>query len=165
MKTYLNSITASLLACSAAAQHHKFTLEEFPTNVVHVVALQGETMELEAQENRSTGYSWHLAEIVQDVPVMQLKSTQYFSGDNDDMVGVSGLRSVELECLEVGSAQFRMAYAREHGWTGFFPQFRNGLKEKDTHIKQYIINVNCKGESEPSAKTDKERKASTIDNT
>ena len=61
-------------------------------------------MELEAQENRSTGYSWHLAEIVQDVPVMQLKSTQYFSGDNDDMVGVSGLRSVELECLEVGSA-------------------------------------------------------------
>ena len=77
---------------------------------------------------------------------MKLKSTQYFPGDNDEMVGASGLRSVELECLEVGSAQFRMAYAREWEWSGFFPAFRNGLKEKDTHLKQYVVNVNCKGE-------------------
>ena len=81
---------------------------------------------------------------------MRLKSTKYFPGDED--LGSSGLRSVELECLGGGLAQIRMAYARELEWKGFFPQYRNGLKEKDTHFKQYVINVQCKGEEKSKKK-------------
>ena len=87
---------------------------------------------------------------------MRLKSTNYFPGDNDDMVGVSGLRSVELECLDVGLSTLRMAYAREWEWNGFFPKYRNGLKENEQTVTQYIVKVSCKSGVDETSKAKKD---------
>ena len=48
MKNFETYLATSLLYIVGAAQTHKFTLEEFPARVAHIVALQGETVELEA---------------------------------------------------------------------------------------------------------------------
>ena len=95
---------------------------------------------------------------------MKLKETKYFPGDEE--LGASGLRSVELECLSDGLAKIRMAYAREWEFKGFFPEYRNGLREKDMEFKQYIINVQCKGEVKPPQQPDKvEKKAEKVKKT
>ena len=48
IKTY---IASSLLGIAASAQNHRFTLEDFPTKTVHIIAIQGESIEIEVQEN------------------------------------------------------------------------------------------------------------------
>ena len=53
---------------------------------------------------------------------------------------------MELQCLAEGISSVRMASAREWEWKGFFPEFRNGLEEKDKTVTQYMIKVQCKGE-------------------
>ena len=74
---------------------------------------------------------------------MELKSTRITKQEPGHITGPPGRRLVRVECLEVGSAQLRMAYARVKDWKGFFPAASDGLKVEDERIKQHVINVTC----------------------
>ena len=80
----------------AGAPDHTIYLRAFnkPDSVYHV-ALIGESIRIQSQENPATGFQWIVDEFTDDI--LQIKENTYIEPKTDDArVGTSGKRNLEV---------------------------------------------------------------------
>ena len=88
----------------AGVPDHTIHLRAFnkPDSVYHV-ALIGESIRIQSQENPSTGYQWIVDEFTDDI--LQIKENTYTeakTSTDDGRMGAGGKRNLEVQCQKPG---------------------------------------------------------------
>ncbi|WP_322970860.1 protease inhibitor I42 family protein [Faecalibacter sp. LW9] len=116
MKKYILAVIAlpALFSCATSKTEQKI-VQLNPTEEETIVSLNvGQTVQIEAEKNPSTGYNWHL-EVPSDCSVTYIKEDSK-SIYNDGRVGAPIIGIYEFSASSVGECIVEFDYSR--GWEG-----------------------------------------------
>jgi predicted secreted protein len=89
-----------------------FNVETMLEEEVSEIIMVGESTIIELEENPTTGYEWHYT--IDGEDIIEIVDDSYQANENaEEMVGVGGIRKIEIKGIKKGLAIINLEYSQE----------------------------------------------------